>query len=80
VEWIYTLGIRMSVIITARLKLGRGDHPPLACTPNDGKTLGLPVAVHEWKFVRGNGEGPACYDRPTLATNEKADARVPFQE
>ena len=38
--------------VEAAEQVARGDHPPLACAPDDGKTLGLPVAVHEWKFVR----------------------------
>ncbi len=30
--------------------LGRGDHSALACTPEDGKSLGVPE-VHAWTFV-----------------------------
>lgn len=31
---------------------GSGSHPPLPCAPEDGKTLGVPLAVHHWAFAR----------------------------
>jgi hypothetical protein len=38
--------------VDAAEQAGRGDHPPLECAPDDGKSLKLPTAVHEWKFMR----------------------------
>ena len=38
--------------VEAAERVGKGDHPPLRCAPEDGKTLGVPLAVHEWTFVR----------------------------
>lgn len=28
-----------------------GNHPALLCAPDDGKSLGVPPAVHDWAFV-----------------------------
>lgn len=39
--------------VQAAEKIGSGDHPELACAPDNGKSLGVPSAVHEWKFIRG---------------------------
>ena len=38
--------------VEAAVQLGKGDHPPLPCAPESGTTLGVPHAVHEWKFIR----------------------------
>ena len=38
--------------VQAAEELSSGNHPQLACAPDDGKTLGVPPAVHEWTFVR----------------------------
>ena len=38
--------------VEAAEEAGKGNHPTLPCAPEDGKTLGVPLAVHEWIFVR----------------------------
>src|ERR1019366_1924701 len=38
--------------VEAAEQVGKGNHPALPCAPEDGKTLGVPLAVHEWMFVR----------------------------
>ena len=38
--------------VEAAERVGKGEHPPLPCTPENGKTLRVPLAVHEWAFVR----------------------------
>jgi hypothetical protein len=38
--------------VEAAEQVGKGNHPALPCAPEDGKTLGVPLAVHEWTFVR----------------------------
>jgi hypothetical protein len=38
--------------VQAAEKIGTGNHPELACAPEDGKSLGVPPMVHEWIFVR----------------------------
>ena len=38
--------------VEAAEEVGRGNHPTLPCAPENGKTLGVPHAVHDWTFVR----------------------------
>jgi hypothetical protein len=38
--------------VQAAEEIGSGSHPELACAPDNGKSLGVPAAVHEWTFVR----------------------------
>ena len=38
--------------VAAAENVGSGNHPALACAPADGKSLGVPPAVHNWTFVR----------------------------
>ena len=38
--------------VQAAEQVGNGDHPALPCAPDDGRTLGVPLAVHEWTFIR----------------------------
>jgi hypothetical protein len=35
----------------AALAAGNGEHADLPCAPDNGKSLGVPVAASEWKFV-----------------------------
>ena len=44
--------------VEAAEQVGRGEHPPLGCAPDNGKSLGLPIAVHEWKFIRNPRKNP----------------------
>jgi hypothetical protein len=37
--------------VEAAEAVASGDHPALLCAPDDGKSLGVPPAVHEWTFV-----------------------------
>jgi len=37
--------------MAAAEELSNGNHPPLPCAPEDGKSLGVPAAVHDWMFV-----------------------------
>jgi hypothetical protein len=45
------LGYHRSPVEAAELA-AKGEHPPLSCAPENGKSLGLPMAVHEWRFTR----------------------------
>jgi hypothetical protein len=36
--------------VEAAEQVGTGNHPPLPCAPEDGKSLGVPSAVHKWNF------------------------------
>jgi hypothetical protein len=38
--------------VQAAEEVANGSHPILPCAPDDGKSLGVPVAVHNWTFVR----------------------------
>jgi hypothetical protein len=38
--------------VQAAEEISGGRHHQLACAPDDGKSLGVPGAVHEWTFVR----------------------------
>jgi len=38
--------------VEAAEQIASGNHPPLACAPDDGVSLGVPAAVHHWEFVR----------------------------
>lgn len=38
--------------VEAADEVGNGNHPKLPCVPEDGKSLGVPRAVHKWTFVR----------------------------
>ena len=38
--------------VVAAEEISAGNHPELVCSPDDGKTLGVPSAVREWTFVR----------------------------
>jgi hypothetical protein len=38
--------------VDAAEQIAQGNHPPLACAPDDGVSLGVPAAVHQWEFVR----------------------------
>jgi hypothetical protein len=40
--------------VEAAEEIAKGNHPPLACAPHDGKSLGVPSAVHNWQFVRAS--------------------------
>ena len=37
--------------LLAAEELAKGNHAPLPCAPEDGRSLGVPAAVHEWLFV-----------------------------
>jgi hypothetical protein len=37
--------------LLAAEELAKGNHPALACAPEDGKSLCVPSAVHDWQFV-----------------------------
>jgi len=37
--------------LLAAEELAQGNHPALPCAPEDGKSLGVPSAVHNWQFV-----------------------------
>ena len=37
--------------LLAAEELAKGNNPPLPCAPEDGRSLGVPAAVHEWLFV-----------------------------
>ena len=37
--------------LLAAEELAKGNHPTLSCAPEDGKSLGVPSAVHDWMFV-----------------------------
>jgi hypothetical protein len=39
--------------VDAAEQLAQGNHPVLPCAPEDGKSLGVPSAVHQWTFVKG---------------------------
>jgi hypothetical protein len=39
--------------VDAAEQLAKGNHPALPCAPDDGKSLGVPSAVHHWTFTRG---------------------------
>ena len=45
------LGHHPSPVEAAELA-AKGEHPPLPCAPEDGRSLGLPEAVHNWRFSR----------------------------
>jgi hypothetical protein len=38
--------------VEAAEQIGNGNHPELPCAPDNGKSLGVPAAVHEWTFLR----------------------------
>jgi hypothetical protein len=38
--------------VEAAERLAAGDHPVLPCAPENGETLSVPLAVHNWKFNR----------------------------
>ena len=38
--------------VQAAEAVGMGNHPELTCAPENGKSLGVPLAAHEWTFVR----------------------------
>lgn len=38
--------------VEAAEEVGKGNHPALPCAPEDGKSLGVPNAVHDWTYVR----------------------------
>ncbi len=38
--------------VEAAEQVGNGKHAALPCDPENGKTLGVPRAVHEWAFTR----------------------------
>lgn len=38
--------------VEAAERLGSGDHPALKCSPETGKTLGVPLGVHNWEYIR----------------------------
>ena len=37
--------------VEAAEAVASGNHPALPCAPDDGKSLGVPPAVHDWTFV-----------------------------
>jgi hypothetical protein len=37
--------------LLAAEELAKGNHPALPCAPEDGQSLGVPPAVHNWLFV-----------------------------
>jgi hypothetical protein len=38
--------------VQAAEEVGSGVHKPLPCAPDTGKSLGVPMAVYEWTYVR----------------------------
>jgi hypothetical protein len=36
--------------VEAAEEIANGKHSPLPCAPEDGNSLGVPSAVHEWTF------------------------------
>lgn len=38
--------------VEAAEQVAQGKHHALPCAPDDGKTLEVPSAIHEWEFVR----------------------------
>jgi hypothetical protein len=38
--------------VDAAEQIAGGTHPPLPCAPENGQSLGVPAAVHEWTFMR----------------------------
>jgi hypothetical protein len=38
--------------VAAAEELAKGNHAALSCAPDDGQTLNVPPAVHDWMFVR----------------------------
>lgn len=37
--------------VEAAEDIAKGNHPPLACAPDDGKSPGVPPAVRDWTFI-----------------------------
>ena len=37
--------------VQAAEEVANGNHPALTCAPDDGKSLGVPPAVHDWTFI-----------------------------
>jgi len=37
--------------VEAAQAVASGNHPALLCAPEDGKSLGVPPAVHDWTFA-----------------------------
>lgn len=40
--------------VEAAEAVGNGNHQALSCVPDNGKSLGVPTAVHDWTFVHAN--------------------------